>query len=88
MMPASWSEAAGADFLRAMRLLPEEQVARLCGYTMQTVEVKRCRGEMPPTVKIGQLHFYPYDAIMEWAQQRSAKAISDDLLGRRRKPAA
>ena len=53
--------------------LTTEQVARLTGIPVKTLEGYRRRGMGPPYVKIGRRIFYPISGVREWMEGHNPK---------------
>jgi hypothetical protein len=82
--PMSIDDQVLAAFLIRSELMPEATFCLLASYTASTTLAKRARSELPPTVKIGNRHYFRFQDILDWSEHRDGRGAVDDLLGRKR----
>ena len=78
------------DFLASEKMLRDQEVQDLLGWSADTLKQKRARKEAPPSVKVKAIHLTKYSDLADFIEITGTPAgglqspAVGDLLGRRK----
>jgi len=72
-------EEITADFCRKAEVMPARAFALLVGWTDESEQQMRSRGQVPPFQKIGRATFYNYADVREFIAKHRVAPVGDKV---------